>query len=153
LIQLMSCANLELGKWVSNTSFIQRDDTDEELSPIKILGLYWLPGKGTLTYNISLAASPDCTKRQVLSDVSGIFDPLGLLAPIVIQFKIIFQKLWLLNLDWDDPLPITTLRCQRRRQYRGQTDRRMLLWCTAELQMTTDPSRCPLWLRRQGWRH
>jgi len=40
-----------------------------------------------------------------LSDVSRIFDPLGLLAPIVIQFKIIFQKLWLLNLDWNDPLP------------------------------------------------
>ncbi|XP_070854707.1 uncharacterized protein [Drosophila suzukii] len=105
LIQLMSCANLELGKWVSNTSFIQKDDTNAQSSPVKVLGLYWDPGKDILTYNIGLAANPDCTKRQVLSDVSRIFDPLGLLAPIVIQFKIIFQKLWLLNLGWDDPLP------------------------------------------------
>jgi len=101
----MSCANLELGKWVSNTSFIQKGDTNAQSSPVKVLGLYWHPGKDILTYNIGLAANPDCTKRQVLSDVSRIFDPLGLLAPIVIQFKIIFQKLWLLNLDWDDPLP------------------------------------------------
>ncbi|XP_070855517.1 uncharacterized protein [Drosophila suzukii] len=105
LIQLMSRANLELGKWVSNTLFIQSDDTNAQSSPVKVLGLYWDPGKDILTYNIGLAANPDCTKRQVLSDVSRIFDPLGLLAPIVIQFKIIFQKLWLLNLDWDDPLP------------------------------------------------
>jgi len=101
----MSCANLELVKWVSNTSFIQKDDSAAQSSPVKVLGLYWDPGKDILTYNIGLAASPDCTKRQVLSDVSRIFNPLELLARIVIQFKIIFQKLWLLNLDWDDPLP------------------------------------------------
>ncbi|XP_043947289.2 uncharacterized protein LOC122817906 [Drosophila biarmipes] len=105
LIQLMSCANLELGKWVSNSPFIHTDFTDAQLSPVKVLGLYWHPGKDILTYNVGLVANPDCTKRQVLSDVSRIFDPLGLLAPVVIQFKIIFQKLWLLNLDWDDPLP------------------------------------------------
>ncbi|XP_044313278.1 uncharacterized protein LOC123037280 [Drosophila rhopaloa] len=108
LIQLMSRANLELGKWVSNTPCIQTDDSDTQLaqtSPVKVLGLYWHPGKDILTYNVGLAKNPDCTKRQVLSDVSRIFDPLGLLEPIVIQFKILFQKLWLLNMDWDDPLP------------------------------------------------
>ncbi|XP_044312576.1 uncharacterized protein LOC123037144 [Drosophila rhopaloa] len=104
----MSRANLELGKWVSNTPCIQTDDSDTQpaqTSPVKVLGLYWHPGKDILTYKAGLAKNPDCTKRQVLSDVSRIFDPLGLLAPIVIQFKILFQKLWLLNLDWDDPLP------------------------------------------------
>jgi len=93
-------------KWVSNTSFIQKGDTNAQSSPVKVLGLYWDTGKDILTYNIGLAADPDGTKRQVLSDVSRIFDPLGLLAPIVIRFKIIFKKLWLLNLDWDDQLPI-----------------------------------------------
>ncbi|XP_070851548.1 uncharacterized protein [Drosophila suzukii] len=53
LIQLMSCANLELGKWVSNTSFIQKDDTNTQSSPVKVLGLYWDPGKDILTYNIA----------------------------------------------------------------------------------------------------
>jgi len=113
LIQLMSCANLELGKWVSNTSYIQKDDTNAQSSPVKVLGLYWDPGKDILTYNIVLATNPDCTKRQVLSNVSRIFDPLGLLAPIVIQFEIIFQKLWLLNLDWDYPLPTKLADCLR----------------------------------------
>ncbi|XP_043069084.1 uncharacterized protein [Drosophila bipectinata] len=74
-------------------------------SSVKVLGLHWHPKKDTLSYNVNLAKNPSCTKRQVLSDVSRIFDPLGLLAPTVVQFKILFQKLWLLNLNWDDELP------------------------------------------------
>ncbi|KAH8313484.1 hypothetical protein KR067_006894 [Drosophila pandora] len=106
LVQLMSCANLELGKWVSNTKRIKpKDNTDSSQSPVKVLGLHWHPGEDTLSYNVNLSKDPRCTKRQVLSDVSRIFDPLGLLAPIVVQFKILFQKLWLLNLNWDDELP------------------------------------------------
>jgi len=125
LIQLMSCANLELVKWVSNTSFIQKDDSDAQSSPVKVLGLYWDPGKDILTYNIGLAASPDCTKRQVLSDVSRIFNPLELLARIVIQFKIIFQKLGLLNFSnrWSDDLcgsiSIWGVRCRQRKSLLG----------------------------------
>jgi len=56
----------------------------------------WYPGKDILTYNVGPAANPDCTKKQVLSDVPRIFDSLGLLA-IVIQFKIgmtRFQQKW-----------------------------------------------------------
>jgi len=64
LIQLMSCANLQFGKWVSNTSFIQTDDTDAQLSPVKVLGLYWHPREDIVTYKIG----PDCTKRQILKD-------------------------------------------------------------------------------------
>ena len=44
------------------------------------------------------------TKRQILSEVTRIFDPLGLLSPIVIQLKSIIQALWLDNLSWDRPL-------------------------------------------------
>ncbi|XP_046868338.1 uncharacterized protein LOC124460789 [Drosophila willistoni] len=106
LLQLMSCANLELGKWVSNTPRIPTEGTDStQSSPVKVLGLYWQPGLDTLSYNVGLKGNVDCTKRQVLSDVSRIFDPLGLLAPIVVQFKILFQQLWLLDLGWDDKLP------------------------------------------------
>ncbi|XP_068158453.1 uncharacterized protein [Drosophila tropicalis] len=106
LIQLMSCANLELGKWVSNTPRIPTEGTDStQSSPVKVLGLYWQPGLDTLSYNVGLKGNVYCTKRQVLSDVSRIFDPLGLLAPIVVQFKILFQQLWLLDLGWDDKLP------------------------------------------------
>ncbi|XP_070138640.1 uncharacterized protein [Drosophila bipectinata] len=94
LVQLMSCAKLELGKWVSNNKYIVSEDkTDSSPSSVKVLRLHWHPKKDTLSYNVNLAKRPSCTKRQVLSDVSRIFDPLGLLAPTVVQFKILFQRL------------------------------------------------------------
>ncbi|GBO19940.1 hypothetical protein AVEN_35883-1 [Araneus ventricosus] len=46
------------------------------------------------------------TKRAVLSQIARIFDPLGLLGPIITKAKIFLQKLWLLKLDWGDTLPL-----------------------------------------------
>ena len=45
------------------------------------------------------------TKRQVLSDIAKIFDPLGWLSPISIKLKSLMQEIWVAKLDWDDNLP------------------------------------------------
>jgi len=44
-------------------------------------------------------------KRKVLATTASIFDPLGLLSPAVIAFKIFLQKLWQDKLQWDELLP------------------------------------------------
>ena len=43
-------------------------------------------------------------KRGILSFISSIFDPLGMIAPAILEPKLIIQKLWKLNVDWDDEL-------------------------------------------------
>ncbi|XP_070075719.1 uncharacterized protein [Drosophila takahashii] len=112
LIQLTKCAGMELGKWVSNSSRIaDRATSTTEVQgkgstpTSKVLGIHWDPEEDTLSYKVCLAPNPDNTKRQVLSDVARIFDPLGILSPVVVQFKILFQELWLLDLGWDTELP------------------------------------------------
>ena len=45
------------------------------------------------------------TKRKVLATTESIFDPLGLLSPAVIAYKIFLQKLWQDKLQWDELLP------------------------------------------------
>lgn len=45
------------------------------------------------------------TKRTVLSFISSIFDPLGLLTPCTIIAKIFIQELWMLQICWDSELP------------------------------------------------
>ena len=45
------------------------------------------------------------SKRGVLSVLSSIYDPLGLVSPFVLKAKIIFQSIWQLGVDWDEPLP------------------------------------------------
>ena len=45
------------------------------------------------------------TLRVVTSQVYAIYDPLGLIAPLVIKFKLLLQELHSRKLSWDEPLP------------------------------------------------
>ncbi|XP_045033908.1 uncharacterized protein LOC123475368 [Daphnia magna] len=45
------------------------------------------------------------TKRRILSRVSTLYDPLDFLSPVILSAKRILQELWLVGVDWDDPIP------------------------------------------------
>ena len=47
------------------------------------------------------------TKRNVLSKINSIFDPLGLVSPLTVKAKILMRKIWMIEpkLGWDDKLP------------------------------------------------
>ncbi|GFR27766.1 integrase catalytic domain-containing protein [Trichonephila clavata] len=45
------------------------------------------------------------TKKSVISTIARIFDPLGLIGPVITRAKIFLRFLWQLKLDWNDPLP------------------------------------------------
>ena len=42
------------------------------------------------------------TKRLVLTVIARLFDPLGLLGPVITKAKIFMQQLWLLKIDWNE---------------------------------------------------
>nr|CAH7749249.1 unnamed protein product [Callosobruchus chinensis] len=70
------------------------------------LGLTWYPNQDMLSYAFNIEfPNKRITKRVVLSVVASIFDPLGLMSPVIISFKILLQQLWQQNLEWDEPLP------------------------------------------------
>ena len=74
----------------------------------------WQAAKGAFTFKVQ---PPDnyfsFTKRNFLSKVSTLFDPLGFLAPFIIKDKVLLQDLWAAGLDWDDPFG-ETLVCRSR---------------------------------------
>ena len=43
------------------------------------------------------------TKRRVINIICKIYDPLGIISPVVIKLKIFFQELCLAKLMWDEP--------------------------------------------------
>ena len=45
------------------------------------------------------------TKRNVIHFIASIYDPLGLINPVVVSMKCFLQKLFHLKLDWDELLP------------------------------------------------
>lgn len=79
----------------------------------KILGLIWNADKDELGFNTSMNRVPEPvraqkrapTKREALSAVMSIYDPLGLLSSYTIRAKIILQSLWRLKISWDESIP------------------------------------------------
>lgn len=72
----------------------------------KTLGLGWFANTDELYYTTKFKFTENhVTKRIMLSAISQVYDPLGLLAPIVILAKILLQKLWTYKIGWDDPVP------------------------------------------------
>lgn len=116
IIQILQSGGFELRKWASNQKELLSNipihqqelhsvNVPEESQAIKTLGLNWNPIHDFFYFQVHLTPVDTITKRHILSDVSRLFDPLGLLAPALIQAKIIFQELWLLKLTWDDEIP------------------------------------------------
>ncbi|GFW08024.1 uncharacterized protein TNCV_2977931 [Trichonephila clavipes] len=76
-------------------------------SEIKVLGVYWNPKHDCFSFRVKIDLHELNTKRDVLSTIARIYDPLGLLGPVVAKAKIFLQKLWMLKIDWTDLLPDT----------------------------------------------
>ena len=51
------------------------------------------------------------TKRSTLKEIAEVFDPLGLLVPLLIRGKFILQDLWKKHLDSDDEIDDKDLEC------------------------------------------
>lgn len=119
LQQLLSGGGLSLRKWSSNDDKILKGINPEDINKemlclqdleeksIKTLGLVWKPKEDEFTFKISCMKFLDIkkTKRNLCSDISRIFDPLGWISPFTVGTKVLFQKTWKLSLDWDDLLP------------------------------------------------
>ena len=82
--------------------------TVEDAGKQRILGTVWNFHDDYLVFDltntISLAKGADPTKGSVISIASKFYGPLGVLSPITVQFKVLFQELCKDKRDWDDPL-------------------------------------------------
>ncbi|GFV24411.1 integrase catalytic domain-containing protein [Trichonephila clavipes] len=81
-----------------------------ESEETKALGMIRNPKLDCFLFRIEQQRPTSFTKRMVLSTIARIFDPLGLLGPIITWAKIFMQRLWLLELGWSDELPLKNKR-------------------------------------------
>lgn len=99
-----------LRKWTFNSDTYQCESVEHfigEHSQTKTLGLGWHNTSDELYFVTNIESNySKLTKRVMLSILSQIYDPLGLLSPVVIIPKLLLQKLWLSKIDWDTPVPL-----------------------------------------------
>ena len=104
---------VELAKFVSSSrKVIESIDQSLVAEKVKVnladtvieraLGVVWDVTSDCFTYDVSIDLSGNVTRRKILSIVSSVFDPLGLVSPFILIGKQLLQELCVAGLDWDD---------------------------------------------------
>ncbi|CAG2211547.1 unnamed protein product [Mytilus edulis] len=114
LSQVWAKAGMYARKWLSNSKAVlqcipeedraSQVDLDERYLPsVKTLGVIWQADNEIFTFKANPPADDfKFTKRNILSKVATLFDPLGFIAPYTIRGKLLLQEMWTAGLDWDD---------------------------------------------------
>uniref|UniRef100_A0AAG5DS52 Integrase catalytic domain-containing protein n=1 Tax=Anopheles atroparvus TaxID=41427 RepID=A0AAG5DS52_ANOAO len=119
LSALLSKGGFDLRKWTSNRLEVLSGLAEDQLGnksslhfdsheTVKALGVSWKPESDTLHFDCHIQTPSDeevSTKRTALSNIARLFDPLGMLAPVIVCAKIIMQEMWMSACGWDVPLP------------------------------------------------
>ena len=72
---------------------------------VRTLGILWNNTADSFLFDIkSFPVDSSISKRKILSIIAGIYDPLGLIGPVVFLYKHFMQRLWLCKLGWDEPI-------------------------------------------------
>ena len=123
LVSLLKLGGFNLTKFVSNAdeivSAMNPEDCETSSSPINkicngaeksshVLGLKWDHVKDTLVVSRGVDRPLDkaITQRTVLSFVSSVCDPVGLVAPNTVRARLLLKDIWKISgQSWDDELP------------------------------------------------
>ena len=117
LIELLKRGGFRLAKWMSNSREVLANISEERANPTldldldhlpveKALGVQWDVERDVFKFQVTNLNKPNM-KRGVLSTFSSLYDPLGLVCPVVLDAKQIMQRLWKARIDWDEPISAT----------------------------------------------
>ena len=119
---LLSKGGFRLAKWVSNSEKVISAIPPSERSDKgcclhlpssgtfeRALGVKWNTVTDTFSFS-TVDTNKPATRRGILSVVSSLYDPLGLVSPFILPAKRLLQELCRKNIGWDDTIPVSELR-------------------------------------------
>lgn len=117
LTEMLARGGFSLRKWTSNKLEVLQGLPADQIGSqstlrfdpgetVKTLGIMWEPESDQFRFDFRVHQHIQvATKRSILSGISQLFDPLGLIAPIVVKGKMLIQELWLTSCSWDEEIP------------------------------------------------
>ena len=125
--EILKKGSFEIKEWITSySSAIVPLDNRRDVSS-KVLGVVWDTQKDELRFQVRLNFSEKkrkiregvditlksiekdfptiLTRRMILSQVNGIYDPLGLATPYLVQAKLLLRELTVAKSGWDDSIP------------------------------------------------
>lgn len=115
--EVFADARFELHKWHSDVLDLETTSGDDEPTfakqqlenklnqgKSKLHELPWNKVQDTLSI-VFPAETAELTKREVLANLAKVYDPLGLVSPVMLEGKLIYIEICNQKLAWDAPLP------------------------------------------------
>ncbi|XP_077268718.1 uncharacterized protein LOC143900848 [Temnothorax americanus] len=114
IVQLLRLGAFQFSKWASNCPLLLENVDNPHLNTVaitnstdsRILGIQWDQARDVLQFSYKTQDySSIVNKRGILSEVAKLFDPLGLLGPMITSAKLILQEFWQAGVEWDETVP------------------------------------------------
>lgn len=115
LSSILKAGGFNIRQFASNSSKILKTIPEANVNlqlqsgedaTLKTLGVHWNSAQDAIIYTTEPINHQRFTKRNIFSEIAKIFDPLGLLNPVIVVAKLIMQSLWKLQLNWDESVPV-----------------------------------------------
>ena len=116
LREMLGKGGFHLTKWISNSQeVIESVEPDErakvvakvdigDASTERVLGMRWNVQTDHFEFNVRIPEKP-FTRRGLLGITNALFDPLGLVSPVVLEARLLFRSLCQMKVGWDDKVP------------------------------------------------
>ena len=115
---MCKAGRFKLGKFIGNNTVVLKslredqrrkgvkdaDLSSRELPVKRALGLQWNIDEDTFGFKTA-AEEKRLTCCRLLSTLRSVYNPLGLVAPFILERRTIIQKLCQGNSAWDEPIP------------------------------------------------
>ena len=104
---IMAKAGFPLREWISNSSKLNgviRDNfdlTSKSDTVVRIFGVEWNVLNDKLSLCVPKFSTESKTKREIVSEISKVYDPLGFVLPVSIRGRILIQRIWKTDVSWD----------------------------------------------------
>ncbi|XP_077255647.1 uncharacterized protein LOC143893807 [Temnothorax americanus] len=115
IITVTSRGGFNMREWASNDERVLADLNSDTINPnlvldkdnpLNTLGMMWRTHDDVLGYSVrSINLADKITKRTMYSEIAKIYDPLGILGPVILYAKRLMQILWQCKVDWDESIP------------------------------------------------
>ena len=112
---LLARGGFNLTKWISSSQAVMESIKPErrakvfaqvelgDVSEERVLGMRWNVLDDNFHFNVKIPERPP-TRRGLLAVTNAVFDPLGLVCPVILEARLLFRTVCQQKIGWDEPV-------------------------------------------------
>ncbi|KAK6761063.1 hypothetical protein RB195_022217 [Necator americanus] len=99
---------MNLREYISNSAEVNRAIPKEDRAPtdnIKLLGVKYDTKSDEFVMKVTIPQGEKLTKRDIVSQINSIYDPVGLASPLIIKLKSLMREIYDTGIEWKQYVP------------------------------------------------